>query len=147
MNCYMMSHEIIFLGCYFIYDCFPDSVRFNFGPWQVQMLESNVGPQTALCQGRRASSISWYACRNLCRCRAARPRLSEPVSSPRRVIESHTRTILHVAVVAAMEAKGSESTLFESNADPLSAFPLCLSVCPPWHQNRVVVVHYSISGI
>ena len=55
-------------------------------------------------QGRR------YPCRNLCRCQcgAARPRLSEPMPSPRRVIEPHTRPML--PVVAAMEAaKGFES--------------------------------------
>ena len=38
---------------------------------------------------------------------------------------------------------------FESNAGPLSARPraLRLSVCPPWHQNQVAVVNYSMSGI
>ena len=48
-------------------------------------------------------SISRYTTlSNLCRCTAARPRLSELMPSTRCVIESHTRPILPVAVAAAM---------------------------------------------
>ena len=44
---------------------------------------------------------------------AARPRLSKPMPSPHRVIESHTRPILPVAAVAALEAARG-SSLHES---------------------------------
>ena len=40
-------------------------------------------------------------------------------------------------------SRACSNALFESNAGP--ACPLRLFVCPPWHQNRVAVVYWSIS--
>ena len=83
------------------------------------------------------ASPGMLPCRNLCHCGSARPRLSEAMPSPRRVIESCTRTILPVAVVAAVAALEAAklSTLHESRCSlrPELAGGALRGGCPRTH--------------